>query len=256
MSQLNSRGRASRKNHFPVSLNHTLDHKLLGYTAAASASGIGILALAQPSLAEIVYTPTHETIAPNSSLAIDLNNDGITDFTVHNSVYSETFSVHGKFWRQTLIVNGEQGNGAQTVSGGGGVFYAAALMRGVAVGPQATFGGSELMDRCNFGTSFPTTNGQWFGRKNSYLGLEFLIDGKTHYGWARLSVYANIDRCKVEAVLTGYAYETVAGKPIRTGKTSGADEVTIIEKHPDGTLGMLALGSLELVAWRRDEDAD
>ena len=37
---------AARANRLPTSLNHKLDHKLLGYAAAASAAGVGMLALA------------------------------------------------------------------------------------------------------------------------------------------------------------------------------------------------------------------
>lgn len=40
------------------------------------------------------------------------------------------------------------------------------------------------------------------------------------------------------AVLTGYAYETIANKAIIAGKTKGPDVITI---QPD-TLGQLALG--------------
>jgi len=63
------------------------------------------------------------------------------------------------------------------------------------------------------------------------------------------------NECKMIAVLTGYAYETVPHKAITAGKTSGTDEVGS-EKRPDATLGALALGSAGFVAWRREEDAN
>ena len=75
------------KNRRPVSLTRKLDHKLRGYATAASAAGVSLLALAQPSLAEIVYTPTHQTISPRGgTLALDLNNDGVTDFRIDNDL--------------------------------------------------------------------------------------------------------------------------------------------------------------------------
>jgi hypothetical protein len=48
------------------------------------------------------------------------------------------------------------------------------------------------------------------GQPAPYLGLKFVIKGKTHYGWARLAVSAQ--RFVVTATLTRYAYETVPGK--------------------------------------------
>jgi hypothetical protein len=59
----------------------------------------------------------------------------------------------------------------------------------------------------------------------------------------------------ITAVLTGYAYETVPGKPIITGKTSGPSEVGAVERMQP-TLGVLAKGSRGLDAWRRDENSD
>ena len=52
------------------------------------------------------------------------------------------------------------------------------------------------------------------------------------------------------AVLTGYAYETVANKGIETGKTSGPD----IASAQPATLGQLALGAEGLFARRREKE--
>ncbi len=70
----------ARQNRLP-NLSPKLDRRLLGYAAAASAAGVGMMVLAPSSLAEVVYTPANQTV--NGSLAIDLNNDGITDFTLN-----------------------------------------------------------------------------------------------------------------------------------------------------------------------------
>ena len=49
------------------------------YALAAGAAGVGIMALAEPAEAEIVYTPTHVNIAPNRIVGLDLNHDGSVD---------------------------------------------------------------------------------------------------------------------------------------------------------------------------------
>lgn len=237
----------------PAALNPSLDRKLLGYAAAASAAGVSILALAQTAPAEIVFTEMHKTILPNTSLAIDVNNDGITDLTIVNTVYSGSFTIHSHFWKQRLIAVAASGNRvvnrghAQTNS-------ASAMYAGSVVGPGKAFNyGSNLMDLCNAGPSTVSSMGRWGAATNRYLGLAFQIDGETHYGWARLTVYLTFSHCRAKAVLTGYAYESVAGRPIIAGKTSGTGKLS--EAQPSApTLGALALGSVTHDAWRREED--
>jgi hypothetical protein len=71
-----------------------------------------------------------------------------------------------------------------------------------------------------------STYGKWRDVNNRYLGLKFQIHGKTHYGWARLSVQLQ-QNFQITATLTGYAYEIIPGKGIRAGQTGGqADDAT------------------------------
>jgi hypothetical protein len=222
------------------SLNFKLDRKLAGYTAAATAAGVGVMALAQPSQAKIVYTPTDETLKPNQTLAIDLNNDGIVDFTLTNILGTNEgyLSVTAEGLNHIVMA---------------GSFYASALQPGQKVGMGERWRAfSAFMNFCSSENGTVTNRGPWSNVKDRYLGLEFTIQGQTHFGWARLNVIRN--ECKMIAVLTGYAYETVPHKAITTGRTSGADEIGS-EKRSNATLGALALGSGGLVAWR-DEDAD
>jgi hypothetical protein len=93
---------------------------------------------------------------------------------------------------------------------------------------------------------------------NRYLGLKFKIKGKTHYGWARLSVEASKRPYEITAVLTGYAYETIPGKPIIAGATRGPDDAVqaaSINMPVPATLGALAMGAPGLSIWRREESA-
>jgi hypothetical protein len=48
------------------------------------------------------------------------------------------------------------------------------------------------------------------------LGVKFEINGKTHFGWARM--IAKVSGVKITATLTGYAYETVPNTTIIAGK--------------------------------------
>jgi len=93
-------------------------------------------------------------------------------------------------------------------------------------------------------TNSQTTSGYWQGVQKRYLGLKFYIEGKAHYGWARLTFPG---LCESGGTLTGYAYETIANKSIVTGKTKGKDVITV----EAASLGHLAQGTSGLSAWRR-----
>jgi len=107
------------------------------------------------------------------------------------------------------------------------------------------------------------TSGNWVDVKDRYLALKFQIRGKTHYGWARLSVnVTKFPENRIKAILTGYAYETIPDKAIVAGQTKGPDDEAVGEAAPVAvraalsqpiTLGALALGSPGLSIWRRRE---
>ena len=88
------------------------------------------------------------------------------------------------------------------------------------------------------------------------LGLKFIVKGKTHYGWARLTVQA-LGGAFIKATLTGYAYETIPNRTILAGHTKGPEEIakaslSALAPKP-ATLGLLATGALGLSIWRREE---
>jgi len=246
----------SRNRRAPISLNHKLDHKLLGYAAAASAAGVGMLALAQPSQAEIVYTPAHQIVAKNRYFNLDFNNDGVTDLTLRNvySVCIETTQGRhrpecSEFTDQFLVAYGNAPNGVMA-----GVSFASALPVGKRVGQGNKFADRVDLEGCATSNgNFQGSSGPWLNVKNLYLGVTFTIDGATHYGWVRLSVTTNKKTCDAQVLVTGYAYETDTNKAIATGKTSGNDIVGAVER-PEATLGALALGSSGIKAWRREEE--
>jgi hypothetical protein len=266
MSHSTQPRRSSRKNRIPVSLNQRLDHKLLGYAAAASAAGVSMMALTQPSQAEIVYTPAHETVKIRGTLALDLNGDGVTDFTFYNNLSScgsqppsrlaaqpPECSQHAFQWLSIRPTGTNAVIAGQPVNSRA---YVSAFPMGKVVGPEDKFPKYGEMESCftNNGRSTYII-GDWANVKNLFVGMKFSIDGQTHYGWARLSVTVrSIPRqaCATAAVLTGYAYETEPGKPILTGKISGNDDIGGAVR-PEATLGVLAIGSARLDPSRREE---
>jgi hypothetical protein len=237
-------------------LHESLERRLTKYALAASATGIGLLASSQPAAAKIVYTKADKVLTPRTPpMTIDLNHDGIDDFTVYMGV--------GNYGSFGISVIGEQTNEVAGYLRQQDLGWASALRPGVRVGPNQRFspyynlmaGGS-----CNYGGTSCNGFGPWAEVQNRYLGFKFSIKGKVHYGWARLSVNTTGD---LSAVLTGYAYENVPNKPILTGKTEGPEEGSVDEARPAtlneptlqpaASLGLLAMGAPGVSVWRREE---
>jgi hypothetical protein len=238
-------------------LRQSIIRQLNMYGLAASAAGVGILALAPASQAKIVYTPTHQVIGPGGSYQLDLNHDGITDFTI---LESET-SAAGKHSNCLCVAPAPgRANGVWGFLSVYGVEYALALKQGTAISGAGRFRrqGHKGIGMIRTINSRTQPIGDWINVTDRYLGLQFHIHGTYHYGWARLSARVT-GSYKNQAVLTGYAYETIPNKSIVAGQTKGPDDSSIaptasldVPAREPATLSMLALGAPALAIWRRE----
>jgi hypothetical protein len=65
----------------------------------------------------------------------------------------------------------------------------------------------------------------------------------------------NASKRRFAAQVTGFAYETVANKPIHAGDTGELNAgLTNPKMRRDASLGMLAAGANGLQLWRREEE--
>ena len=210
-------------------ISSSTERLLRSYALAASAAGVGALALAAPAEAKIVYTPAHHVIKHGGSFKLDLNHDGITDFTFKLSVMTNCST----FISRLVALPAAAGNGVEGWTG----FqpYASALKSGHKIGGSRYFPGQQMAS-VDAGPGGTYEIGSFVNVKDRFLGLKFKIKGKTHYAWARFNV--QVANLAVTATLTGYAYETKPGKAIKAGQTKGAD----IERQA-GSLGDLASGA-------------
>jgi len=236
--------RARTRQSLPKSMHHHLNM----YALAASATGIGLMALTQPAEAKIVYTPAHIKITPHHSLFLDLNHDGIDDFELRDQMAGSS---------DFLEMNPLHGNALAAGGGCNPSVGVAALKAGVLIGRGQTFSNVYCMaQKLATEGSF----GSWGGVVHRYVGAQFVIEGKKHFGWVRFSV----SRPPYIVHLTGYAYETIPNKPIIAGKTDGQDasdnnleELNPVSLAPPlaepASLALLAIGSRGLSIWRRKE---
>jgi len=221
-------------------LSGSLHQRLNAYALAAGAAGVSVLALAQPVEAKIVYTKADVVIGPNGvqRYNLDLNHDGIADFTLQFGTFRNHTDSSAYLDESAPAGNGVMGSKPRAIVSAAALYRGAKIARG-----QAFYPGKEQMVRVACaGTIIHRTcitSGNWVNVANRYLGLKFKLKGKTHYGWARLSVQESVS--DINATLTGYAYETIPNKPIIAGKTHGNDEAT---------LGHLATGASAIPAWR------
>lgn len=213
---------------------------------AATAAGVGALAIAQPAQAEIVYTPAHKKLHLNHNFFLDLNHDGVNDFKFFMNA-GASYSSNGctaEMWLYRV----NRGNGAAAVTSSG-EFFASAVKAGVRIGKSQYFPNEsrEPMALENQYFDNGSYQGWWAssGRPvdHRYLGLKFVFGGRVHYGWARFNVW--MTDCTVSATLTGYAYETIPNKAIVAGKTKGPDD-SREEPSPEAVAPSDALGTLAL----------
>src|ERR1700746_2412482 len=108
-------------------LSKSIHQQLNMYALTAGAAGVGMLALVQPTEAKIIYTAAHLNITPNHTIALDLNHDGIKDFS-----FQDTYSFNGNSGFGTLNLVPARSANQAWVNGG----YAAAVAGGVRVGPK------------------------------------------------------------------------------------------------------------------------
>jgi hypothetical protein len=230
-----------------VGFSAKLERNLASYVTAATAAGVGLLTAAAPEAeAKIVYTPANTTVQGLTSVPVDINHDGIADFLL----------VQRECGSHSVCLLAEPAAAGNAVRGQGSSVPAGFF--GVPVGPGEKFltGTYNIMALAGAYGSYSWTAGAWANVTNRYVGLKFLINGQTHYGWARLNV--NIKNGPI--VLTGYAYETTPNTKIIEGHVSGpnasnlAPSDLLAPASRPASLGMLARGADCLAVWRREED--
>ena len=237
-------------------LSDSLHHRLNSYALAAGAAGVGMLASARPADAKIVYTPAHVVV--QRAVPLDLNHDGIVDFTILVSTRTGGDLLFMDVCQDVFRTStkGEYGCSHSTnmvrEKGVHVPALAAALPRGAKIQNSDRFAKAFFAEMGHFfygccGTK--TSSGPWFnygnGVKHRYLGLKFKIKGRFHFGWARLTVEIP-QFYNFTATLTGYAYETIPNKAIIAGQTKGPTDTTVAPT----SLGHLAAGASAIPAWR------
>ncbi len=137
--------------------------------------------------------------------------------------------------------------------GGGGIPNALPL--DYLIGPAFPTGFDEggLAARVHISYSFSYTYYREFGNflnylgQERYLGVSFEFEGDRHFGWIGIRV-DQLNRLSGE--ITGYAFETISGRPIRAGQI--VPEPSSLALLAAGAGGLLALRSARRPRRKKD----
>ncbi len=201
----------------------SLSKRLLGYAAGAAAA-----CSSGNAAAKVVYTPARNNV--NLDYYLDLNHDGILDFHIHSYQISS--------FGELEVLPSVEGN--QIVAIHRHCYFsslaAAPLPSGAQIGPETP---RAAQANCMADSFEDSENGPWLNVKGDrYLGLAFIIEGKIHYGWARMT-FQRFACYECIARVLGYAYETEPNKPIIAGDEGDSTDASARL----GSLGALALGA-------------
>ena len=202
------------------SADRVLELRLLRYALAA---GVAV-ACQVPAYGEVIFTPSNAVITGPAKITIDLDNDGNTDITVFLRQCA-TFSGYGGFVACASAKGGRRFDGIAI----GSYEQARALVEGARIGPRHRFLFSAIM-----GTALRYV-GSWGFVKHRFLGIKFLINGETHFGWVGFRSVDGVSQFTVS--LAGWAYETEPNKTIVAGDVGTSSPVV----HPT-SLEILSFG--------------
>ena len=247
-----SRSLTESKARSTVRLGRHLEKHLAAYAAAAT--GAVLLSAAPSASAQIVYTPSNTPFALNHQnqgpvfTTLDLNNDGVPDFTfaMSSTAHFSSIGYTTRFKLYMKVVPDQPGN---EVVQGSVAPTASAVPAGVTIGPKEKFVAEGYMVHQVYSRSghINQSSGTWQPVEFAYVGLKFLINGQVHYGWARVK-FPYPYGYKYPSIY-GYAYESTPNTPIVAGQTSGtAPAPATVEVTP--SLGMLAAGAPAVNLWR------
>lgn len=185
--------------------NSTLAKKLKAYSALAGVAAVTPFA----AEAQVIYS----NIEPDTILAgrgynsfdLDLNSDGITDFSL-TQYYSTSYS-HGQYHFFSgiflTIINDNSGI-ATTAPGNDNISI---FNNGDTIDVNDNWYAASL-----YSVDF---NAQWNGVKNKYIGARVKLNGQNYYGWIRVTVGSNGNSITIK----DYAFNATPEAPIIAGDT-------------------------------------
>jgi len=178
-----------------------------------------ILLLSGFAIAQIVYTPVNVSIPVNGSYHLDVNQDGIPDFTIRSQIL-QARCQYGNRYTWDLSISPGAGDAVVVTTSD----YVTALLANASIDSDRSLSlNTALLTEFDWGQCETGVFGEWLNLPNRYLGLQFRLRASNdiHYGWAKVSAAAYLDQhgnLQTNTFLQGFAYQMAAGVPITAGE--------------------------------------
>lgn len=204
---------------------------------------IATFAMALSTKSQVMYTDLE-----SNPIVIDANNmeyelnlaGGETEFMIQNyyAMSTDEYAYFASFSSGSAVVSSSADYNANVNL----------LSEGTTIGSSSTFFGSE--DGTPYFNVLLGYDYQSWLNQTGYVGFKFLLNGATHYGWAKISVTASA------ITLYGYAYQSTANTSIAAGNkgTSSLDDaiqetnnINLISIYPNPTSDLLMIDNTENV---------
>jgi hypothetical protein len=177
--------------------------------------------------AKVIYTEADTTLKAKNygdrvEFEVDMNRDGVTDYIMSHAdqgvdwIIGEIFSAAFRYGNE-ILVNG---------------LYPAALDKDTLISSSL----SEWKDTFDggFGQTAIYIRGAWPGSSDKYFAVRFKVNTQTYYGWIK----ASMPEDESSVTIKGFAYENVAGQPIKAGDISTG----ISEYKPENDISVFVDG--------------
>ena len=197
--------------------------------------------------AQIVYTDVNpdSTITCSGSACtktynLDLNNDGISDYSI-TSVRTGNICQHGGLvYRSYVSVSALNTNAVVAVTS---TTYPLAINFNDKIFSGLSLSTSGYVWNKYWGNCGSGTLNLWPNSVDRYLGLKLIVGANTYYGWARMQV---VFGTQPTCIIKDYAYNTIPNQPILAGETSCA--IPTVGLTQSGSLSFCAGDSVTLTA--------
>lgn len=189
--------------------------------------------------AQIIYTDVNPDstitclgVSCIKSYNIDLNNDGISDYSI-SSIRNGNICQHGgAVYRSQVSVSAFNANAVVAVTS---TTYPLAMSFNNVISSGLSLSTSGFVFSKYWGNCGTGALNLWPNSVDCYLGLKLIVGTNTYYGWARMQV---VFGSQPTFTIKDYAYNSIPNQPILAGETSCTTP----------TVGLTQSGSLSFCA--------
>ena len=174
------------------------------------------------------------------SYNVDLNNDGISDYSISSVRTGNICQRGGLVYRSYVSVSAFNTNAVVAVTS---TTYPLAMNFNNVISSGLSLSASGFVYNTWWGNCGTGTLNLWPNSVDRYLGLKLIVGANTYYGWARMQV---VFGSQPSFTIKDYAYNSIPNQPIRAGETSCT--APTVRLAASGSLSFCAGDSVTLTA--------